>query len=98
MQDHLTKAQQHSLSRLHWAITEIERLVPLEQKRLSFQRKKVLEHTHATLRLHAGKVQITFPSLGYWYDPEEYLRNAQYVAAQLATRFPESLTLPGGEA
>jgi hypothetical protein len=98
MQDHLTKAQRHSLARLYQAIADIERLVSLEQKRLSFQRKKVLEHTHATLRLHAGKLQITFPALGSWYDPEDYLKNARYVAAQLARRFPALPTLSGGEA
>jgi hypothetical protein len=98
MQDHLTKAQRHSLARLHQAIQDIERLVPLEQKRLSFQRKKVLEHTHATLRLHAGTLQITFPALGYWYDPEDSLKNARYVATQLALCFPALPTLPGGEA
>lgn len=95
MSDHLIKAQQHSLDRLRQAITEIERLVSLEQQRLSFQRKKALEHTHATLRLHAGKLDITFPALGYWYDPEEYLHHAQHVAARLALRFPAA---PGGEA
>ena len=83
----LTKTQRQSIERLCTAINLIEQLVPAEQQRFSNQRKRTLEHTYATLRLHAGKLNFDLPRLSFMYDPKEYLKHAHLVADTLANQF-----------
>ena len=78
-----TKAQGRSLDMLCQSIRLIEELVPQEQRRFSNQRKRKLEHTYASLQLHADKLNFDLPRLSYIYDPAEYLKHAHLIADAL---------------
>jgi len=86
----MSKAYEQSLQRIHQATQTIERLVPLEQKRTSMQRKKQMENAYASLSLHAGKLDIQLPRLSTFYKPEQYLEHAHLVQTTLSqTPFEE---------
>lgn len=79
----LNKQQQNALTRLLWAIETIEETVPIERKRSSQKRRKLLSDAHAKFNIHCSVFGIEAPRLSYLYNEENYLKNALKVKAQL---------------
>lgn len=79
----MNKKQQNSVARIRQEAASIERTVPLELKRSSQQRKKSLEKSWSSITTHAFHLNIEYPRLSLFYDPQQYLDHTRKVMEQV---------------
>lgn len=80
----MNKAQRVSVERIRQNATIIEELVPIEEKRLSQQRRKTIVNAYESITTHAYKLGLSLPPrLSYLYNPTQYLDYTLHIVAQL---------------
>lgn len=80
----MNKAQRVSVERIRQNAALIEELVPVEEKRLSQQRRKAIVNAYETITSHAYKLGLSLPPrLSYLYNPTQYLDYTRSIVTQL---------------